>query len=77
MRPLCRARKLTSFAMFIVRSLMRTVRVLSVVLLLAAVSLAQQTKTPANPTGLALPPDLPSIPAFDISAHGQGGRSLR
>ena len=47
---------------------MRTLRFLSVVLLLAAVSLAQQTKTPANPTGLALPPDLPSIPAFDITA---------
>ena len=47
---------------------MRTLRFLSVVLLLAAVSLAQQSKTPANPTGLALPPDLPNIPAFDITA---------
>ena len=47
---------------------MRTLRFLAVFLVLAAVSPAQQTKTPANPSGLALPADLPSIPAFDITA---------
>ena len=47
---------------------MRTLRFLAVFLLLAAVSLAQQSKTPANPSGFALPVDLPSIPAFDITA---------
>ena len=47
---------------------MGTLRFFSVVLLLAAVSLAQQAKAPTSPAGLALPADLPSIPAFDITA---------
>jgi putative endopeptidase len=47
---------------------MRTFRFFAVVLVLTAVSPAQQAKTPAGPTGLALPAGLPSIPAFDITA---------
>ena len=47
---------------------MRTLRLFSVFVLLVAVSLAQQTGTRSNSAGLALPPDLPNIPAFDITA---------
>ena len=46
---------------------MRIVRFVALVLLLSSFALAQN-KTAANPPGLAVPADLPNIPAFDLSS---------
>ncbi len=48
---------------------MRFLRLCAALLLMVVASWAQtQSKAPANPTGLVLPPDLPKIPAFDLTA---------
>ncbi len=46
---------------------MRTFRLVALAMLLSLFALAQ-SKTAANPPGLVIPPDLPNIPAFDLSS---------
>ena len=46
---------------------MRLFRVVAALLLMVAMSLGQTSK-PANPAGLSLPPDLPNVPLFDMTA---------
>ena len=46
---------------------MRFFRVIAGLLLIAVMSLAQTSK-PSKPTGLSLPPNMPNIPLFDMSA---------